>query len=1188
MGLTINHRSSGAVTTSVGIGLMSSIPNSIATALARLDEQAENPIRNLLAKFGDKIPSGSVNDLATETLVKLEILKRKLAEVDSKELQIVRKLEDSIQAFIGQRQTISKLDSLQGSLLEYAAAVQALDQIIYLSSEIGNSSSLLEILKQSKIVADSNTGGETASNTNTDLSPIIVEAISLGLKNNGSSNNSGGGDSWVKGNWAGYTGADGWARNDIDRQRREKRINLLEPLAKGSKDNGIDHTDLAEKLDYINEFFPEILARKNVDEIFTALAHTFHPFHLNTDEKLEIKASFNKNKDEKNNYRNQFIEALKVSPQLRESTRAYIYKNLKTISKHSSSEKTVEDWLYQVFDHQQYGEPSIVSAAFCFEDLKDFSVTDLENSFNLFTKNSHIGCRGNSEKLFLNLIKITEIRLKDTNAKQDYEKLEELKTKVLEKIGKDLFYGNNTDKSELTELTRIYTKYKPNEYKTALLKKIIGYVDNNYFQRKGIDGLSFIDYIFRNNPVPNIFRVEGNSIGFTEAFSRELLKNFKEFVINILGKKEEKTYLNKDKSEQVIQIAEFLNEWGIETKGLFGDEELQAIFPNSGERQIFDITHPNFLTLERNNQIIWGVNPFKEDLLARANAKIFKLLTARGIAPNQTNISQELINKAVDENISQVRTNYDIDCNKVAQLFIHYLPNDIKREILSRSFGSLEIIDQIGFLGLSFDNFFPELAAPINPQQQQIILDLINQDRNQKYLLEALNKRMETYLLGYDGTSDRLKIQLDAKQVQTCHLLANLCLQNTYVYDLQHSLRKALENLNNYSVKSALEPIFKQYLQPTLINKEFFDLWKNLDDFEARLLATRIIRNQEKRANNLGAGQYMFLNDNDDLPKLRTRMNETATSFHPNSLLGEILKDSSLPWIFSRIFSRLLTCQVLPEIQAFMQQSDAWHRAERFAQNLSKTTNINEPLRLASSKITIGFPGSSPALLRGSGEHNGSRRYTPGDDPRLMDNRAWGRTDKRFTKTLDDDADLRPKVYIIDLESLVTKRTKDQAREIIGLEDYKKIETLLSALCKNKGKQSLQIYYKSTKILDLDNLQLRAILDQGPNSVMQDQYGKRNKLMDLYLSLNLLTNLIASYSSPFSDIVTPIVNDDIWRPKVASQIFISPANNSSLLHKGSLEAMQRWRNSEIMKIDLEPQTATIRSPRLGVLANMVS
>ncbi len=1139
------------------------------SAISEINSKSKPVFLELLSKLNSTKTEGTINELTAEALEKLEVLERRLSVVDAPQLALVRDLRINIMEFVQFKNSIPK--ERTQSRLEYAATISTLDQIVSLTDRIGSVKLLRDLLEEKEeakpveaatnATGDNKTKQQATTKLRTDLTPKadLILTIDSGHDRGNNLNY--------------YSGTPPYSSGGGYRSKGSDTTIVLSSITERQKEPGT--AELAQTLDYIGRDFPIILASGDIDQIFSALGHAFHNLHLNNDDSLDTKVSFNANQDRRNSFRDDFINALKSSTDLRRATRAYISQHHETIGSSSMFDKSLTSWLRNVFYDFKYRDRSILLEAFSIDDMAALPDGELQAIYKFATE-SRLAL-GEREELLINLINSIEEKLKN---EADKPSLVALRDKVLDQIGSGLEYSTTGEKKSLVDTIKLYCRYRESEFAEALAAMLPS--NRDYFFQQGNDGSNLAEWIKRDNPAPSIFKVGNSKLAFTEGFTKKVLEKFKPIIIESLKNFDSNfVHVYIGAIERIIKSARFLNECGIETRALFTGEELLSIFPNRGRGQIFDISDPKFQEAMKHRAVARGVRPFEEGDLAIANAELFKLLTYKGISPEQTEISEEklaqIVQKNVDYAINEANKWNRPSYYAIDDLFAAYISNDVKGKFLANDYKCLLLLDEIEkVLGLDLDHFFPEATYKISDEQQQAILGALKPEQ----LVDLLNDKINGYL---EGLNIPFKNHLSSKQVSDSLFLANLCKACSDKYYFSRDLKETLFLLDpDASVKAALEPIFHKYLSPE-VKAEFFSEWDSLEDFDIRLIASRIIRGLQ--STQAASRAETFLHNAGDLSKRQAAMATAANDFASRSCMAEVLQKTSYPWIFIKNFS---SREIANAGAAFIEQSNSWYKASKFAEEISEAKGRNDYLRLLASRANIGFNSSSPALLPGSGEFATLRTYTPGDDPKYID---WAATFRRgndeiYIKSHIDDIHLKQKEYIVDLEALAMQ-TKNPAGHPTNTVDTKKIESLLLELYGNfmKGNnQNLQIRYQSNLILKLDKRRLASIFQQGANSWLQDTYSRRTGLCDLYLTLQSLVDIVSMHHDPA--IIRPVIADDWEPPNSRSQIIICPANHESLIHPTLFGKLNRWaaKGCEILEVNLAPKQQR-HSPRKGILAS---
>ncbi len=1157
------------------LALRSGDQNLQGKALAELLEAEARPkLEQLLENLGIKNTQGSLEDLAQRAYKHLQTLTLKSTEKDL----MIDLLE------LPQLLTQVREETRTSKELAFAAATNVLDQIILLTDHFSPANSAQIDLSKTEIPED--IADEVSDEED---KPKAKNTLELKVKldsNTSADHHSGSNDSpYYRYN---SPSTRSWGSNSY-RDRKDDRplvkLITIDDAPKAKPDNA----KLAETLKLISESFPEILASADIDQIFSALAHAYHNCHAGDHDHLEIKASFNKNKELKADHYNAFIQELKKSPELRSEARAYTLQHYGTISQSSFSNESFNSWLRDVF--HVLNADSIISHIFCLEDLKKFSSAELKKAYQFLIDSQYIFSYQEKQVFLINLVEVLEKKLEQNT---DDTELKELKDKTIDELVYGVFRRDFPSR-ERSISTKIFCKYNPEQYRKDLLERITqGYELNDYFFKAGKEEPSLADCIKAENPAPEIFKVTANSTSFTDDFAKEILQVLKE---NISQKSlkfdshNDHSYQLEIKMKTLIETINFLNKMGVETRGLFNDDELLEIVSSKGKIPIFDTRDPKYQDLIQHSYLIMGHRPFPEASILQLSSKLFELLTLSGVPPVKATINDEFIQSLISSNLEyalkrlQGTWGGDGDYRYLIELFESYIPNDEKRKFLEQNYQCRDLVEQIEkYLNLSLDDFYKPIAG-IDQEMKETILKRLNP----KAVVKALNERISSYLNGdnYSLNGFYRESILKKSVLEESKYLANLCQTISNKYALVDDLRRFLFNSEKSFSKSKLESIFKKYLKDSDLANEFFANWEHLDEKTLRLAATRIIREENRQEEIISPIGQKIITDKDDVKNLKAAMFNSAASFSPASFMAELFQNKSLPWLFIRIFDSCFFSSNPTRLENhFAEQSETWYRAYSFSEKLSNTKGSSDFLRLLASRANMGQMGSSPAFLTGSGLHNSHRLYTPGDDVRYIDWGLWARTDKLYTKTYLDDIHLKQKEYIIDLESLLSEVDKDH--RLIGKSNKAKIETLLIELCRNfqKGNnQNLQIRYKSALIFKLDKRRLAHMFQQSASSQIQDQYSRRSGLMDFYLTLDLLTSLVEFYSKPFDEILSPVISGTDWQPKPKSQIIFSAANKQSILHPASLEQIRRWssQGSEILELCLAPKVKA-QSSRAGAVA----
>lgn len=1110
----------------------------------------------------------NLDELIPRALAKLDCLQERLKQTESDELRVVQELRVGLMEYAYFHDQINRNSQPRNALIP-AAATSVLDSIESLSQILPRISSLQDSLEELPVSTTlSDTGSETTTSASKTKLVKNLGTLSISPAGSSGSNNSAAGASYASHLSNSNTST---SRSYSTRSAGTATRYLFSDLSTNKP--RYETAELSETLEYIADNFDHILAGENIDQIFSALGHAFHSCPVNDDDSVKIKAIFNRNNTDKLAYRDSFIKALGASADLRRATRTYISANHKSIYKGYSD---LPKWIQTVFYDFKYRDKSIALEAFPANDLREFSTLELEATYSLFTEAELL--RRDNEIFMPILINCIEEKLK---AQKDDEALLKLRNQILDQMSPKFYSQGNYNQMQA------YCRYRGDEFINDLAENFCR--TKEYFFKRDNDGLSLADYIIQDeqshankkqspaneeqSPAPKIFEISERKLAFTNDFKKNVLEKFKARIINQF-----KGGIRRTAGQEITESANYLNECGINTQGLFTNEELFQMLSDLEKQMLFDTNDDLFKKCIQHRNVARGISPFEEGDRALFFAELFRLLSPTGLAPKQIQISEDRLKAIIGKNIEYAteeahKRNY----YAILDLFASYIPNDVKREFLLKSFDGTRLLDDVEkVLGLDLDHFFPpNLIHEISKKDQERILNALNQ----KEACSDLEERIKGYL---ERKAYPFKNPLKQGQANRSLFLANLC---TDCANLPLRLQIALTNLPSppgSSIKNILKPIFERELINTELKDEFFDHWDQLEDFDIRLIAARIIKNIQTSPNL----SYSLLDDATELSDRRESMRKKFNDFHPQSCMAELLQNRSLPWMLIRNFDDLSKKNIYPGRfgELFLEQSPQWYRANNFAEEISRAKEHNNYLRLLASRASTGFNGNSPALLKGSGEFNTIGTYSPGDDIRYID---WAATYRRengtiYLKNYIDDIDLKRKEYLIDLESLVS--VNHGGNGSVTLPDHGKIEDLLIQLYgnfMNKVEQNLQIRYKSNLILEFSKERLATIFRQGPNSWIDDSYGRRSSLCDLYLTLEFLASEIAKYNDPL--IVKPLFKTTDWKPPSSkSQILVSPACDESLV-PSCMETFKRCstKGDEIAIIRLSDPHKKY-SPRNGI------
>ena len=357
-----------------------------------------------------------------------------------------------------------------------------------------------------------------------------------------------------------------------------------------------------------------------------------------------------------------------------------------------------------------------------------------------------------------------------------------------------------------------------------------------------------------------------------------------------------------------------------------------------------------------------------------------------------------------------------------------------------------------------------------------------------------------------------------------------------------------------------IDKALEEACSETVFAKDIKRILENSSDFSKRLFRHRIIYDSKLKEPFKSNWDYsrliwnsdaLFDTDNNPLAAssaqdlIKTRL----PGLSPDSLFSHLARMKTSSYVFNHIFNDDV-CKTLED--CLLEGNLEWTRAKKIGDKLKRHQLVNlqsEPI--IKSQSPNGYTGNRSGKVTGSVEYSFSRPYTDGDDVlRSMDWHLFARTGKPHTKVMTNDIKLRSQEYIIDLS---------------WLNSLKPFENLVQFIYQNSHKnnnQSLTITCHGVPILQLSKEEINGIVN---GKVIEDQYGKRTRIMDFYLSL---VALASAKLGPFNMLDTPIITEPYLPRYNNSQVHILvPGGTRSQKITSAYHLFDRWsqqKGSEVL------------------------
>ena len=249
------------------------------------------------------------------------------------------------------------------------------------------------------------------------------------------------------------------------------------------------------------------------------------------------------------------------------------------------------------------------------------------------------------------------------------------------------------------------------------------------------------------------------------------------------------------------------------------------------------------------------------------------------------------------------------------------------------------------------------------------------------------------------------------------------------------------------------------------------------------------------------------------------------------------------------------------EIQYLSKAGDYFVKGEELAHKINHDVNINYESILRKAFIPFSFLSGDSDIKSHShgGDFNSFREYTPGDDPRLINWKSSARSEKIYINKKEDSIHSEPRHFVLDIEWL--KGGVDSSDEIL-LRVRNLVSIFYSGLVKNKD-QHLHLFYRGSHLISLKPDELKDLLS---HKEVEDNFGKRNKLIDFILQLNYLGESTAvikriEAQNNFTPAPFPISHEN-WMPEPEKGTAFVLSDNPDLLKK-SIDMFKKWQDKGI-------------------------
>ena len=294
-------------------------------------------------------------------------------------------------------------------------------------------------------------------------------------------------------------------------------------------------------------------------------------------------------------------------------------------------------------------------------------------------------------------------------------------------------------------------------------------------------------------------------------------------------------------------------------------------------------------------------------------------------------------------------------------------------------------------------------------------------------------------------------------------------------------------------------------------------------------------------------------------------------------LVSKIVKTAPPTYWSDQLRNEILQSKIhhpdkqISEMNYFSELADVYPAAEQFTSFLPRAAETARRRlgNLGPAQLIHRF-GQAQFAKAPSGEFHQLRDYQPGDDVKTIDWNATARLGKTVVKEMRDQNDPQPYNYVVDVEWLgVGPGGKDLSKNTKLL-----VETLDQGL-KSHTEQALYLTFRGNVVLSVSPAELKAYLD--PKAILDDDFGRRSKLLDFVLSLNYTAAMADRVARNERDkklppFTTPLVQLEKtgrpWQPAGNEGTVLIFVNNPATL-KVSMPIFREWSKNhfDVIKID---------------------
>ncbi|MCE2928736.1 MAG: DUF58 domain-containing protein [Candidatus Caenarcaniphilales bacterium] len=673
------------------------------------------------------------------------------------------------------------------------------------------------------------------------------------------------------------------------------------------------------------------------------------------------------------------------------------------------------------------------------------------------------------------------------------------------------------------------------------------------------------DLILRANPAPNIFLIKEDKILLQDTFKLQLREMMRKKLLESL-------YVNG-----LVGMLKNLYKFGVDTKGIISDEEFNKFLQKVGYKnetvqmkQLFDLEiEPEPVRQSCPERGIKFKPRSEDEFRLRLYQKLPTIKLDSTLVHSRVNPGKDFLNPIIEvdlERAYQRISSEALHAKKITELSQLYRLAGPKDRLDESTKLSKEFYDKIlaefsreisleevnnrnrpSFVGDLFDSLGiedkKELINKYNPEFLTLLKSLglsieeVLPQAKTDYFIANAKQEIENEIQRIEnGSSDPLSLGSRLREFTGKYELVDNRAINflTGVYnildeDKQKTLRSKLcstldQNLNeSENVIALIDEALIEACQKSVFAKDIKALTNGLNNLGKRLFRHNII--YDAKLKETLKHEWQWLNWYNE-PLFNKQKNPLTTGpaqdliktklpgLSPDSLFSHLARMKSSSHAFNYIFNKA----VCNNLKRYLHEGNfEWTRAKKLNNNLSKRKPVDiQSKPLIDSKTRSGYSGSRAGSVLGSTEYNYSRPHVQGDDIRKIDWSLYARTGKPHTKTLTDDVELRSQEYIIDLSWLNSYHNaiKDG---YIGLEPFENLVQFIYQNGHKKNNKTLTITCNGVPILQLSKEEINGIV-QG--KAIKDDYGRRTRLMDLFLSLRALAT---ANLNPFNSIESPIL-----------------------------------------------------------------